>query len=304
MRALIVAPDAPGRLRIAEVPDPTPKPGECLIHVEAVSLNRGEVNQIARVAAGTVLGWDAAGTVIQAAAQDGPAVGTRVVTNGPARGWAELRAVDVRDLAELPADVDIGAAAALPVAGVTALRALRVAGSLLGRRVLVTGASGGVGRFAVQLAHRAGAYVIAVVGSEARGAGLTTLGADEIVTSIDVVTRPVFAVIETVGGQMLATAFGLLEAGGSVISIGAASGQATTFSPYSTVGPHRSLVSFTMRGEDGSIGQDLAYLAGLVQSGALDPQIAWRGSWERSAEAVQLLLGRKINGKAILDITR
>jgi NADPH:quinone reductase len=302
MRALIVDPKAAGGLSIGEAPDPQPQHGQCLVRVEAVSLNRGEVSAVPRSAPGTVLGWDAAGTVVQAARNGGPAVGARVTTNGPNRGWAELRAVNVTDLAELPTAMDVGLAAALPVAGVTALRALRIPGNLLGRRVLVTGASGGVGRFAVQLAHRAGAHVVAVVGSEARGAGLAELGADEIVVGIDSVTEPVFAVMENVGGPTLATAFRLLEHGGSLVSIGAASGEVTAFPPYSTVGPRRSLISFQMGAEGGPAGADLAYLAGLVHSGTLDPQVSWRGSWRRVAEAVQLLLDRKINGKAVLEI--
>ncbi|MGI8914668.1 MAG: zinc-binding dehydrogenase [Chloroflexota bacterium] len=302
MRALIIDPTAPGGLRIADAPDPTPRHDQCLIRVEATSLNRGEVGQIASTARGTVLGWDAAGTVIQAARHGGPAVGDRVVTNGPNQGWAEQRAVHVAELAELPAGMDIGLAAALPVAGVSALRALRVPGSLLGRRVLITGASGGVGRFAVQLAHLAGAHVIAIVGSEGRGAGLAKLGADEVVVGIDSIKQPVFAVIENVGGPMLVTGFRLLEPGGSLVTIGSASGEAATFPPYGTVGAHRSLVGFQMHAEGGPIGADLAYLAGLVHAGALDPQVSWRGSWQRAAEAVQLLLDRKINGKAVLDI--
>jgi len=303
MRALIVDPNSAGHLRLAEAPDPKPEPRQVLIRVEAASLNRGEVNQASHAAPGTVLGWDAAGTVVQAAqAGGGPAAGTKVVGSGGTGGWAELRAADIADLAPLPEGLDMVVAAALPVAGVTALRALRLPGNLLGRRVLVTGASGGVGRFAVQLAHRAGAYVVAVVGSEARGAGLAELGADEVVVGIEAVQQPVFAVIENVGGPMLAAAFRLLELGGSLISIGAASGEPTTFPPYSTVGPHRSLISFTTRAEGGHVGHDLAYLAGLVQAGKLDPQVAWRGSWERAAEAVQLLLGRKVNGKAVLEI--
>ncbi|HET6259246.1 MAG TPA: hypothetical protein VFE39_11400 [Pseudonocardia sp.] len=72
----------------------------------------------------------------------------------------------------VPDEVDLGAAAAVPVAGVTALRALRRLGFLTGRRVLITGASGGVGGYAVQLAASAGAHVIASVGSAARGEGL------------------------------------------------------------------------------------------------------------------------------------
>jgi len=193
-------------------------------------------------------------------------------------------------------------AAALPVAGVTALRALRVCGSVLGRRVLITGASGGVGRFAVQLARRAGAHVIAVVGSPARGAGLRELGADEVVVGIEGVQGPVDAVLETVGGPTLAAAYRLLAPGGIVVSIGAASGEPTVFPPGSTIGPRRTLVSFQMGYEGGPVGADLAYLVGLLAAGALDPQIAWRGSWERAGEAVQALLNRQVNGKAVLTI--
>jgi NADPH:quinone reductase-like Zn-dependent oxidoreductase len=177
-----------------------------------------------------------------------------------------------------------------------------VAGSLLGRRVLVTGASGGVGRFAVQLAHRAGAHVIGLVGSDARGAGLRQLGADEVVEDLATVRDPVFAVIENVGGPTLVAAYRLLEPGGSVVSVGGAAGEAASFPPYSTVGPRRTLHSFTMRYEGGPIGVDLAYLVGLLHAGALDPQVAWRGGWDRAAEAVQLLRERKINGKAVLEV--
>ena len=298
MRALVVTPAAPGRLALGEVAEPVPGPDEVLVRVEAVSLNRGEVMRAQRAEPGLVLGWDAAGTVVRAAASGrGPVAGTRVVTRGPAGGWAELRAVPVDELAVVPEGVDLAAAAALPVAGVTALRALRVCGSVLGRRVLITGASGGVGRFAVQLARRAGARVIAVVGSPARGTGLRELGADEVV-----VQGPVDAVLETVGGPTLAAAYRLLAPGGIVVSIGAASGEPTVFPPGSTIGPRRTLVSFQMGYEGGPVGADLAYLVGLLAAGALDPQIAWRGSWERAGEAVQALLNRQVNGKAVLTI--
>lgn len=299
MRALIVDPTAEGFLRLGEVPEPLPTPSQVLIRVEAISLNHGELPDSSSPP-GIIPGWDAAGTVIRAAANgQGPATGTRVVSLGSGGGWAEQRVAEANDVAPLPDAVDVGAASTLPVAAGTALRALRAAGSLLGRRVLITGASGGVGRFGVQLAHRAGAHVIAIVGSEARGASLRELGADEVVVGIENVDQPIFAVLENVGGSTLARAFSLLEPGGSVFSIGAVSLEPTIFPPYSTVGPERKLVSFTM---GAAVAQDLGYLVGLLAQGALDPQIGWRGSWDRAGEAAQALRARTIRGKVVLDL--
>jgi len=222
-----------------------------------------------------------------------------VATHGPRGGFAERRAVRVGNVAVLPEGLSLEDASALPVAGVTALRALRASGGLLGRRVLVTGASGGVGRFAVQLARRAGAEVTALAGSPERGEGLAELGAEEIVTSLDGLA-PVRAVVETVGGSTLVAAFALLEEGGSLQSIGAASHEPALFPPGATIGPAKYLATFTM-GTD--IGEDLSYLARLVTAGELDPPVGWRGDWTSVGEAVELLLGRKIRGKAVLTVS-
>jgi NADPH:quinone reductase-like Zn-dependent oxidoreductase len=302
MRALVVDDNASGRLTLGEVPDPAPAADQVLVRVQATSLNFGELPLNTRAPAGTVPGWDAAGIVVQAAAGGGgPAVGTPVVTQGANGAWAELRAVHLNSLAVLPDNVDVGAAATLPIAGVSALRALRASGPLLGKRVLITGASGGVGRYAVQLAHRAGANVIAVVGSEARGRGLAALGADEIVVGLDRVQSPVHAVLDNVGGPQLVRAFQLLAPGGLVQAIGAASREPSTFPPGAFVGPDRGIVGFIML-QHGPVADDLQYLVGLLAAGELDPQIDWRGSWDRASEAEQLLLARKIAGKAVLDI--
>ena len=132
--------------------DPVPGPSQALVRVAATSLNFADVAFLHdRKAPGAVPGFDAAGVVVSAAGDgSGPPAGDRVVTFGWSGGWAELRAVETTEVAVVPDGVEIGLAAAIPVAGVTALRALRRLGSLVGRRVLITGASGGVGRFAVQ----------------------------------------------------------------------------------------------------------------------------------------------------------
>lgn len=301
MRALVADPSAPTGIRLAEAPDPTPAPNQVLVRVAATSLNYGEVASARGAKPGTPLGWDAAGTVVEAAADgSGPGVGSRVVTFSGRGAWAELRAVGTSEVAVLPEKVGFAAAAALPVAGVTALRALRRFGFIAGERILVTGASGGVGRFAVQLGALAGAHVIASVGRPERGVGLAELGAAEVVVGLGDIHEPVRGVIDNVGGPALVRAFELLDEGGSVQSVGGTSGEPAVFPPYSTVGVRRRIEAFTMGDH---LARDLAYLAGLVAAGRLDPQIGWRGSWERFEEAVRALLGRRVAGKAVLEVS-
>jgi NADPH2:quinone reductase len=178
-------------------------------------------------------------------------------------------------LAEVPSSVDLAQVVTLPVAGLVALRALRAAGPVLGRRVLITGASGGVGRFAVQLAAHSGAHVISSVGSLARGKGLEEAGAQEVVVGLEGVDGPVDVVLDNVGGGQLVEAWNLLAPRGNLQSIGWTSGEPAVFDPYSTVGPPKSLV-----------------------------EIGWRGTWDRIAEAVEALRQRRVRGKAVLDVRR
>ena len=290
-------------MRLADVEEPVAAESEALIQVRATALNFGEVHFIDHMRKpGEVPGWDAAGVVVQTAADgSGPPVGSRVVGFHGAGGWAERRAVPTENLAVLPDSVDFGPAAALPVAGVTALQSLRALGSVVGRRVLITGASGGVGRFAVQLATRAGAHVIAAVGSTARGAGLTALGAKEVVVGLADVAEPVSGVLDNVGGPLLAEAFSLLDDGGSLQSIGMASNQPSTidFEVERRSGVRKRLEPFTVRTP---FGPDLAYLVELLAAGELDPQIGLRTSWNDVSEAAEALLDRRVAGKAVLDV--
>ncbi|MGH3775646.1 MAG: zinc-binding dehydrogenase [Pseudonocardiaceae bacterium] len=295
MRALVVTPGSPSGLVLGEAPDPAPAPDEALIEIEHSSLNFGDVSGGPGATPGSVPGWDGSGVVVKAAEDgSGPAAGARVLTFGYAGAWASRRAVPAAELAVVPAAVDLAVAAALPVAGVTALRALRRSGALLGRRVLVTGASGGVGRYAVQLAALGGAYVIAAA---RRGEGLAELGAREVVAGPGGL-GPVDVVLETVGGSTLVEAWSALEPGGVLQSIGWTSGEPAVLPVYGTVGPAKSLVSFQAGIE---FGADLAYLLDLVSEGQLTVDVGWRGSWRQFDEAVAGLMGRKFAGKAVLD---
>ena len=301
MRAVTTDPDAPGGLRIAEVDEPSPRPDQALVEIRHITLNYGDVRRALSSPAGFQPGWDASGVVLAAAANgEGPPEGARVVTTaGEQRGWAERRAVDLDELAVVPDGVDLAEASTLPIAGVTALRALRRSGPLLGRRVLVTSAAGGVGRFALQLAALGGAHVIASVGSEPRFEGLRELGADEVAIGLDGVSGPLDLVIENVGGSLLVGAFALLGEGGVIQSIGWTSGEEAVFPVYSTVGMRRSLTAFTKGPHSGP---DIAYLLELMERGKLQVDVGWRGSWEQIGDAVEALLGRRVAGKAVLDV--
>ena len=301
-KALVVDPSAPAALRLADVPDPKPAPGQALVDVHHVSLHYGDLNDAksGRVPPGAVLGSDLAGVVAVAAADGtGPAAGTRVVALAQG-AFARRCAVEVSALADVPESVELATAAALPVAGIAALQALRAGWPLAGSRVLVTGASGGVGRFAVQLAADAGAAVVASVGSVARGEPLRKLGAEQVVVGLEGIDEQVDLVIDNVGGQQLVAAWALLAPGGTLQSIGWTSGEPAVFSPYSTIGPPKSLTSFLIQAD--AVGADLAALVGLVADGRLTAQIGWRGSWKRVADAADALRGRRVDGKAVLDV--
>ncbi|MFB4278298.1 zinc-binding dehydrogenase [Nonomuraea sp. MTCD27] len=311
-RALIVDPSAPASIGLGEIADPVAGPGQLLVEVVHASLNYADLNNAVsgRIPAGAPLGLDASGIVLEAAADGtGPAAGARVVLFADG-AFAERVAVDVSAVAEVRDGVGLAEAAALPTAGLAeaaalptaglaALRSLRGAGIAPGKRVLVTGASGGVGRYAVQLASRAGAHVIASVGSPARGDGLAGAGADEVVVGLDGVKEPVDIVVETVGGPHLVAAWELLAPGGSLQSVGWTSGEPAVFPPYGTVGLPKTLMSYV---NEFGAADDLAELVRLTAEGALVPGIGWRGSWERFAEAADALRGRRVAGKAVFDV--
>ena len=133
-------------------------------------------------------------------------------------------------IAELPDNVSFARAAALPTAGLTALRILRLGPAILGRRVLVTGASGGVGRFAIQLAHLGGADVTALVSSNsARAAGLRQLGADEVVSDIAQIRGRFDLILESVGGDTLGRLVTMVDPQGTLVMFGNSSNELTTF---------------------------------------------------------------------------
>jgi NADPH:quinone reductase len=311
-RAVVVDPSAPGRLAIHEVEAPAPAPSEALVRVAAFSLNRGEVRAVASAEAGTQPGWDFAGTVEHAAADgSGPKQGARVVGLLEEGTWAERIAAPTVALAELPDAVSFAQAATLPIAGLTALYGLERGGPLLGRRVLVTGASGGVGLFACQLARLGGAErVVGVVRAAEHEAPVREAGADEVVVGADTSLArpfgPYDTILESVGGASLASALQLLAQDGTCVLFGRTGGGETTIDTaqfYLNGGS--TLYGFIIFHEvkRRPAGQSLARLAGLVAGGKLRTSIEVEAPWTEIGDVTQRLLDRRFPGKAVLHIT-
>lgn len=306
-RALVSDGSGSGALAICDVPDPEPRAGELLIDVHAISVNRGELHRVRSAPSGWIPGWDLAGVVSSSSGGALPP-GTRVVGTLPSPGcgaWSEVVSVPSTQVAAIPDAVSFAEAAALPIAGLTALRTLRLGGSLLGARIVITGAAGGVGRFAVQLAHLAGASVTAIAGSATRARGLKELGADTIVTTVTDIRERYDLILESSGGLSLAHLVAHIEDEGTLVMFGNSSGETTTFDVRDVyMGRAVRLQGFSLptsyRADPPA--RDLAYLATLVGARRLDAQVVDELPWEQVAIALRRLEERTIAGKLVLAV--
>jgi NADPH:quinone reductase-like Zn-dependent oxidoreductase len=308
MIALTVSDQATG-VAAVELDEPRPSPDEALVAVEAVSLNRGEVRLLAERPHGAQAGWDLAGTVLAAAADgSGPPVGARVVgLSREQRAWAQRVAVPTTMLATLPDRVSTVTASTLPVAGLTALIALELGGPLLERRLLVTGASGGVGRFAVQLAARAGARVTAVSAGPERAAGLLELGAETILHAFEPAGEELDVVLDGVGGASLSAALQRIAPDGTVVSYSGSDPTPVSFSTRNFYlrapgAALRGLSVFHAVGRRGGATRPLEALLALTARGELHPQIGLEADWRDPAPAIRALVERRVVGKAVLHV--
>ena len=287
------------------VDEAAPAAAEAVVAVEAFSVNRGETFLLEDPPAGWRPGKDIAGRVVQAAADGtGPRAGTRVVGHPPSRGWAERVNVSASRLVELPDEVPASTAAALPLAGLTALRLVRAAGPLIGKRLLITGASGGVGHYVTELAVASGAEVAAVSASPERGSRLTALGATVVTAPADAPGR-YDIVMESAGGPSLAAARRKARTDGIVLWFGQASRTPVTIDFFDWIDGTAGapIIAFGYERPDFADDRDLATLVRLTAAGRLHPEIGTLLPWERTPDVIDAIRQRRLRGNAVLTLS-
>ncbi|MBZ9661689.1 zinc-binding dehydrogenase [Mesorhizobium sp. ESP-6-4] len=305
MLALAISSDSPNRLKLTRAEEPNCNGNEALVAVHAISLNRGELRLLGIRPDGWIPGQDIVGIVERAAADgSGPTAATRVAALVDQAGWAERVAVPTDRLAVIPDGVSFAAAATLPVAGTTALRTLRHGGDLAGQRVLITGASGAVGRFQVQIAREQGASVTAVASARHHD-DLRDLGAGQVVESIELAEGPFSLITESVGGKSLADAIERIAPGGTIVIFGSSSGELTPIGFRQFVPGHEGarLQTFAYYTSGSAIGADIAALLDLVAAGRLETRVAMTVPWTDIGQALDALRQRSFSGKVVVTMT-
>jgi NADPH:quinone reductase-like Zn-dependent oxidoreductase len=313
----------PEVLQETELSVPKPGPGQVQVRVHATSINAADyrlmradpflvrlMNGLFRPKRRRVLGQDVAGVVTEV----GPgvtrfSVGDEVFGETPMNGegaFAEFALADEHSLARKPAALGFEEAGAVPLAGTTALQAVRDLGQVkAGDSVLIVGAGGGVGMFAVQIARALGARVTAVCGP--RSVELVReLGADEVIdyTTTELATSPSTwnTIIAVHGHHSLMTYRRLLSPGGRYVMVGGDSAQ--IFGALLWARPLFALAgkrggALTIDGDRRAA--DLQQLAAWLASGELRVVIDRRYQLERAAEAMAYVEAGHVAGKVVLS---
>lgn len=289
-----------------DVDEPIPAANELVIEVSHSSLNRGDLLMIKSGQAGHLRGLDAVGVVTRAADDgSGAPVGTRVLAYPRFGGWSERIAVSTEKVVPLPDAVSSSDAAVLPAAGLTALRALHYGGFLLGVPVLVTGATGGVGCYAVQLARESGAHVTAVVSSPDRQEFIDKLGGIGVVVG-DKFDGPYDLILDGVGGKGLNRSFDVISDRGTIVIYGEADRTPIQVpSEWWYKKPGARMVGMVVIDElarHNAWNSDLRLLVSLVENGRLDPLVSGTYPWTHIEEALAAMQDRQVMGKIAISV--
>jgi alcohol dehydrogenase len=318
--------------QLSDVPAPVPGPRDILVEVRAAGLNpvdfkfrQGKLRAIHRPKLPFVLGNELAGEVI-AVGHDvkrfraGDRVFARVAKD---RGgaFAEQACVDEDIAAHMPRDLDFTAAAAVPLAGLTALQALRdELGVKPGQQVFISGGAGGVGTFAIQIAKWLGAHVMTTASK--RGEALVrSLGCDEVIdyTASDISKggRRFDAGLDLVGGKTLEQMFDIMKPGTRIVSVAAVPEPQTAIKDLDgrrALAAVFWIISYGIRSRARRVGigyrylfmhpsgSDLAQLAGLIEKGNLKVVIDRTYPSANIAEALSYLETGRAKGKVVVTM--
>jgi NADPH2:quinone reductase len=313
VRAVVVDPANPEGLAIKPVELAPANRNEVIVRVTAISLNRGEVRRAtSQGKPGDRPGWDFAGIVDEPAPDgSGPPAGRRVVGLLPSGAWAERVCAPSHAVAPLPDSVTEAQAATLPVAGLTALHALRQGGLLLGRKVLVDGASGGVGHLAVQLAAASEAIVHGQVRREEFRPIVSEWCGERVVLGSDLqaaaASGPFHLILDSVGGSALAAALTMLAPGGICVHFGVSESAISTIASRDFFGTGGvklyGLMLFHELRRVEPASEGLALLAGLIAQRVLRPHMAIEAPWTDIGAIARRLIDRSFAGKAVLHVS-
>jgi NADPH:quinone reductase-like Zn-dependent oxidoreductase len=310
-------------LEFSDIDEPTVGENDVLVRVHAAGCGPDVWHMmagkpyLARLAIGlrrpkvSVRGWDVAGTVeaVGANVTDFQA-GDEVMGTAEAGSFAELAVTPADKLVRKPANLTFEQAAAIPVSGITALRAVKDEGHVLpGQRVLVIGAAGGVGTLAVQIAKSLGAHVTGV-GSTSKGDLIRSLGADEVIDY----TREDFAdgarrwdvIIDTAGRRPLSVLRRALTSKGTLVIVGGDGGGNWTGGFFRGMlrGPLVSLfVGQRLRGLATKVTEDdLLSVKELVETGSLTPVIDRTYPLIEAPDAIRYLAQGHAGGKIVVTV--
>jgi NADPH:quinone reductase-like Zn-dependent oxidoreductase len=300
MRAVrLQAPGGPERLAYEEVEPPRPGAGEALVRVHAAAITRDELEwPVDRLPA--TPSYELSGVVAEVGPDvDGVAVGDAVYAltgfdrDGAAADYAIVTAAF---LAPKPRTLGHVESAAIPLAALSAWQGLFDHGELTeGQRVLIHGAGGGVGHFAVQLAHHRGAHVIGTA-SNAGVERARELGADEVIdytsTRFEDVVAPVDLVFDTAGGERLRRSHAVLRPGGRLVSVAE--------EPPDEVSADRDIAALYFIVEPNR--EQLVELATLADGGHLRPAVDQVFALADARAAFERSLGRDKRGKVVLRV--
>ncbi|MBO0847118.1 MAG: NADPH:quinone oxidoreductase family protein [Nocardioides sp.] len=324
MRAVqVLQSTGPADVRVVDVPEPEPGPGEVLIEVHAVGVSFPDLllsqglYQL-RPEPPFTLGVDIAGTVVSTGGAEGLAPGARVAGVVPYGGAGERAVVPAGAVFPLPDGVSYDEGAALPMNYLTALFALQERGEVrAGETVLVHGAAGGVGTATLQVAKGLGARTIAVVSTEEKAAFARAAGADETVRldgfkdTVGSLTagRGVDVVVDVVGGDVFTDSLRCLSEQGRLLVVGFAAGQGIP-----EVRVNRLLLgNIDVRGvgwgafamtKPEYLQQQWRDLLPMVESGVVRPPVGATYELDDFGRALQEMSDRRTLGKTVVRVRR